>query len=333
MTKALLADPGRYLLAFQGDHALFLPMRREDYAASLFLDRRIVSAGAKPVPVPVAALTGLADHVPLSGLGWIFHIAHCGSTLLARALDHPGISLVLREPSTLRQLGVEGLGDGQRLRLATAMLARRYPGEDRVIVKANVPVNLIAGDLMALAPEAPAIFLYHRLDDYLLAVLRSPENRNWVQGVADEIGAALAPWCGGFAGLDLAERAGALWLAQVRLYADALGRFAGARSLDAEQFLDAPRGPLAAAHRHFGMMLDDAAIDALAAGPLFNLYSKTPGLAFDNAARLARKAEARAALGDELRAARALVEARLGAYPLPNRLPGALAGTLALPLL
>lgn len=336
--RGLFSDPARYLFAFEGDQALLLPMDRDAYAQSIFLDRRIVSSGGEPVRVPIDELAGAAGEAPVSGIGWIFHIAHCGSTLLARALDHPRRNLVLREPSPLRQLGVEAAGGkasgwDARLRLAAAMLARRYPGETGVVVKANVPVNLIAHDLLALEPDAPAIFLHYPLDDYLLAVLRSPVHRGWVERVTAQIGAGLERGCGSLEGLTVAERAGALWLAQMRLYADALGRFPNARSLDAEQLFNAPRAALASAHAHFGVPLEPSALDALVSGSLFSSYSKQPDKAFDNAARLARKAQLRAALGEELRAARALVEARLGDHPLPERLPGALDGTVAAPLL
>jgi hypothetical protein len=335
--RALLTDPDRYLFALQDGMAQFVPMNREAYGRSLFLDRRIEALPGEPVLVPVAEL---ADAAPAGGTGWIFHIAHCGSTLLARALDRPGETLVLREPVPLRQLGVEAAHGGAaspewqaKLRLSVAMLARRYPGERRVIVKANVPVNLIVDDVMAFDAAAPALFLYYALDDYLGAILRSPVHRGWVERVTEQLQAGLAPWCGSLAGLSVAERAGALWLAQMRIYADALGRFENARSLDAEQLFNAPRVAVSAAYAHFGVPIDATALDALVAGPLFTRYSKGPHIAFDNEGRLARQAEVRAALGEELAAARALVEARLGDYPLPERLPGALAGTDAARLL
>jgi hypothetical protein len=336
--RALFTDPDNYLFAVRDGQAQFVPMSRAAYARSLFLDRRIEAEPGQPMLVPVAGLADLAAGAPVSGIGWIFHIAHCGSTLLARALDRPGETLVLREPVPLRELGVEaagGISPGwrEKLRLAVAMLARRYPGEKRVIVKANVPVNWIVGELMGFDPAAPAIFLYYALDDYLVAILRSPVHRGWVERVTGNLEAGLARWCGGVAGLSVAERAAALWLAQMRIYADALGRFAHARSLDAEQLFNAPDRAVAAAYAHFGVPIDAAALAALIAGPLFASYSKGPHIAFGNAERLARQGEVRGALAGELRAARALVEARLGDYPLPERLPGALAGTDAVRLL
>lgn len=336
--RALFTDPDQYLFAVRDGQAQFVPMSRAAYARSLFLDRRIEAEPGQPMLVPIAGLADPAAETPVSGIGWIFHIAHCGSTLLARALDRPGNTLVLREPVPLRELGVEaahGVGPDwqERLRLSVTMLARRYPGEARVIVKANVPVNLIVDDLMAFDPAAPAIFLYYALDEYLAAILRSPVHRGWVERVTGNLEGGLARWCGGVTGLSVAERAAALWLAQIRIYADALARFEHARSLDAEQLFNAPERSVGAAYAHFGVPIDQPALDALIAGPLFTSYSKGPHIAFGNAERLARQAEMRAVLGEEIRTARALVEARLDDFPLPERLPGALAGTDAARLL
>lgn len=334
--RDLFSDPDRYLFGIQDGQAQFVRMDRESYARSLFLDRRIESPGGEPQLVPVAALEAMAADAPVSGIGWIFHIAHCGSTLLACALDRFDETLVLREPVPLRQVAVEAVQRGvspERLRLVTAMLARRYGPDERVIVKANVPVNWIIDDLMAFDPAAPAIFLYYALDDYLAAILRSPVHRGWVERVTALLEPGLRRWCGEVAGLGIPERAAMLWLAQMRIYADAIARYPNARSLDAEALFNTPRVAVVSAYALFGASIDSADLDAMIAGPLFNRYSKGPHIAFDNAERLARKTAVRAALADELRSARALVEARQGGYPLPERLPAALAGTEAANLL
>jgi hypothetical protein len=47
--------------------------------------------------------------------------------------------------------------------------------------------------------------------------------------------------------------------------------------------------------------------EAITQGPLFSTYSKNPNVAFDNTARLARKAEIEQALGSELDVARSWI--------------------------
>ena len=64
---------------------------------------------------------------------------------------------------------------------------------------------------------------------------------------------------------------------------------------------------LAAAAAHFEVPLEDAAIDALVAGPLFTTYSKNPTVVFGNADRLARRAALECEIAGELGTAEAWV--------------------------
>jgi len=300
----LFASPDHYLQSFDGDSAIFVPMDRAAYHRSIFLDHRISPAANGSMRPPVAALAGASR--PPAATGWIFHVAHCGSTLLARALDDPSLNLVLREPLALRQQAFAR--DPKRLALTAAMLSKRYREDLPTIVKANVPVNFLLPELVALDPEARAIFLYSSLRDYLLAILRSENHRGWLQRVT----AQLAAYLGDLSNLTDAERCAALWLAQMRAFTAAIALMPNARALDAETFFAAPRPTLKAAAAHLGVPLSDAAIDATVAGPLFATYSKNPELPFDNEARLARRAELEAPLAAELAEAQRWIEARTG---------------------
>jgi hypothetical protein len=314
--ERLFASPDQHLFAFEGDRAIFRTMDRDAYHRSIFLDRRIAALDDLALEIPVETLTAYRDDQGIAAprTAWIFHVAHCGSTLLARALDRPDGNLVLREPRPLRQLGLTRGPAGEawraRLRLAAALAGRRYRPDAATIVKANVPVNFIASDLLALDPGAPAILLYFPLRAYLLAVLRSPGHRQWVVNVTTQLQPASA-------GLDVAERAAALWLAQMHIYDDLLARYPGTCSLHADELLGAPRPALAAAAAHFGAEMAEAELGALLA-----TYSKSPGLAFDNEARLSLRAENARALGPELECARRWVDGR----PLPARLDRPLVG-------
>lgn len=330
-----LASPDRYLHSFDGDAAVIVPMDRAAYHRSIFLDGRISPAAGVAETVPVAGLT-----VPTGpGPAWIFHVAHCGSTLLARALDDPAGEVVLREPLALRQLAVaavNGHPDPARLALAARLCGRRYGNGLRALVKANVPVNFILTDLLATDPAAPAILLYFALEPYLAAILRGPNHRAWVRHITTELRPALEQWAGPLDGGDArpgpkggseprgpgsdAELAAWLWLAQMRVFAEALTRFPNVRSLDAETFFARPRDTVAAAHAVFNRPVTNAALDAIIAGPLFATYSKRPDVAFDNADRLARQAVSAAALAPEIAAARAWVGRRAAAFPIVERL-------------
>ncbi len=332
----LFASPDHYLHAFEGDQAVFLEMDRPAYERSIFVDGRIQPASKRMLRVPVAPLIAFNDQRQPGSRpapGWIFHVAHCGSTLLARALDRPGRSLSIREPLPLRQLGVEAAcgrppaGDwAGRLRLARNLLGRRYAEEEGVVVKANVPVNAILPALTAGQAEGRAIALYFPLEPYLAAILRSPNHRLWVDRVTVEMVGVIGPEMIGCDQPTTAQRAAALWLFQMRAFERLLADCPGAFSLNADTLFDAPRDSVSAAADLFGAPLDAKALDAVVEGPLFTRYSKNPNLAFSNSDRRARRADVLRSLSDDLRSAREFLEARLASVPLPDRLARPLTG-------
>jgi hypothetical protein len=277
----LLATPDAYLHSLEGGEAVLVPMDRAAYRRSIFLDHRISLAGEHGWRMSAAELAGSVPNA--QPMGWIFHVAHCGSTLLARALDELGGALVLREPLALRQLALQN--DRSLLPAVLAMLSRRYPGDGASLVKANVPVNFMLDAIAAADPQAPAILMWSRLPDYLAAVLRSPQHRAWVRNIT----ALLAEHLGDPEGLSDAECAAALWAAQHRRFVQALALMPQARALEAERFFADPAGSLRASVQLFGMSGAAAGIDAVAAGPLFLTYSKNPTAQFDNAARQSLK--------------------------------------------
>lgn len=299
----LFASPDHYLHSFADGAAVFVPMDREAYRRSVFLDDRISPAAAGSMRVPLGMLAGQAPTPRRTG--WIFHVAHCGSTLLANALDALGSNLVLREPLALRQLAVADPLNPDVLAIELAMLGKAYDSGAATVVKANVPVNFVIDAIAAHGEKAPAIMLYLGLDDYLCAILRSDNHRAWLRGVSDQLAHHLGP----AGNRSDAELAAALWLAQVVRFAAALGAMPEARSLDAEDFYANPSDTLAAAARRFGGSADERAIAGVIGGPVFQTYSKRPGVTFSNADRLERLEATRAALGSELNEARRWLDA------------------------
>jgi len=299
----LAADPSLFLYEIDGDTAIFQTMTREAFRQSIFLDGRIRRDDRPAVRVPLEPLLQALPGAPPSGrrIGWIFHVAQCGSTLLARALDHLGRSLVLREPAALRRLGVMAGGDGVvaserfavMLRTTCALLGKRWQADAPVIVKANVPVNFIAREVMALDPQGPAIVLYFPLESYVAAVLRTEGHVRWTEGVFDELRLAASPFAAGHPSGSTATKAAALWFAQMKAYERILGEFPAARSLEAGTFFAGPAAAVAAAAALFGVRLDPGEAAVIAAGELFHSYSKNPALDYDPEVREAREAEAR----------------------------------------
>lgn len=329
----LFATPEQHLLAFDGGDALFVRMDRGSYHRSIFLDRRIEALEAQPTRVALAPLVEAARDREIPRTGWIFHVAHCGSTLLSRLIDRIEGGLVLREPPPLRQLGLAAAsgtaGDAWqgRLRLAAAMAGRRFDASRPTVVKANVPVNFILDPLLALDPGAPAILLHFALEPYLLAVLGSDGHRIWIDRLTEQLAPALATCVGLSSSATTPERAAALWLAQMTMFDAALRAHSASRSLDAESLFADPAAAAAATATHLGLALPS---DAEADPGLISTYSKDPSRRFDEADRRARAAQRREALGDEIATARRWIDAAPATRQLPTCLDRPLLGDPAI---
>ena len=153
--KRVFSSPDLYFWRFTDTDALVLDMDRDAYQRSIFFDKRISPISPNITKFELSQLieTSEARVVGPPNFSYIFHMAHGGSTLLARALDIKSGNIVYREPSTLRQLGVIAarscFGDTpseswRRLfDLTSSLLGKTYNKSGPIIVKCNVPVNFI----------------------------------------------------------------------------------------------------------------------------------------------------------------------------------------------
>jgi len=336
---SIFDDPSWMLLRFDGEFAEFVFMTREACRESIFFDHRVRPARDQTLRVPIDPIFEHLDRVGFAPprIHFVHHFAQSGSTLLARALDHPG-NLVIREPLHLRQVGVwagaatAGLLPAQMrplLQFSLAMLGKRFEPGSPLIVKGNVPISQLADAIADLDPGQPAILLYYGLEDYCLAVLRTPNHQQWLANVVEEIGLGGDEAVGQLAGLSLAEKAAALWLSMIRRFDRLLQAQPATRSLDANFFFDHPEETIVAASRLFDAGIGPGEALEIARGPLFSTYSKDPAVPYDPALRIERREEARKSLATELLEARKWVDRRATASGLPARLERPLTGPSA----
>jgi hypothetical protein len=321
--------PTHHLLAIEHDTAAVIRMDRRAYHRSIFLDRRISALEPHPQAIPIQPLIEAAARVEPGRVCWIFHVAHCGSTLLARGLDQPSGSLVLREPPPLRQLGLARAGGSApqdwdaRVRLAHAAAARRFDPGLPTIVKANVPVNFMLDALSHGQPDHPAILLHFPLEPYLLAILRTPNHRTWVERLTMQTLPALTAATEMQIAASLPERAAALWLFQMIAFDHHLTVNPQARSLEASVLFANPCDIASITAAHFG--LPDFTIGPDTAR-IASTYSKNPEQSFDEDARRARATADAERLAPEIAEARRWIERSKAAQALPAALPRPLAG-------
>jgi hypothetical protein len=334
--EGLLTSPDIFFWGYQGSEAYFVNMNRDLYHKSIFCDGRIFPRNDEVIRMPLAQLLDKFEEqsFPAPKLNYIFHMAHGGSTLLSRAIDFRDMNIVYREPAALRQLGVsaaqEQFGDNPTdiwkrvFNLSTVLLAKSYQKNERVIIKANVPVNFMIPNLMKVNPSTRGIILYAGLEDYLLSILKTDGHRVWMRNVVGEVGNTIDTVVGlskdEREGLSDAEAAASLWMVQIHLFANALKQFPNLKSLDSEIFYRQPKLSLDKTCQFYRIKAKDKRLDAIVNSELFTRYSKAPEQHYDNEMRLQKKKELRAQIADELQSARDWVLSHEEHCPLPDSL-------------
>ena len=317
------------------DRIAFSRVPRADHRSAPFLTDEYLGDARAQHELPVAdCLAG----TPPQPMGFLFHSAFCGSTLLLSALDRPGVAMGLSEPVLLndvvgfRRRGAPPAAVARLADSATRLLARPFAPQERVIVKPSNILNPLAELLLALRGDAPTILLYAPLETFLVSVVRKGLwCRLWVRELLEgfltdnvvNLGMGPRDY---FRQTDL-QVAATGWLAQHALFHQLAGKLGPGRvrTLDSETLTREPLAVLTAAAHHYGLTASPADLAAMAGGAAFTRHSKS-GAAFDAAQRAEEYAEARRAHGDEIDKvliwAQAVAEANGLAMDLPLPLLG-----------
>jgi hypothetical protein len=275
-----LASPALYPHKLDDARTRVSLIRLEEaqYRAASFLDARVLAAAS---PAGVAPLAQVAEAArALTGakpIHFIFHIGHVGSTLLSRLLDEiPGV-LSLREPLPLRQLADRP--DAAILDTFVRLWRRGFPSTEAVVLKATSSAARLAPDLLALCPDARAVYMYLDAEPYLSTLLAGEHSAQDLEGhraertarLAAHLGEAPPPVAG------TGELAALSWLAE-RLTMDAVVAAHGPRvmPLDFEALLANVDHVVAAVTRHLRWNLDPRLVLAVKHSPAFTRYAKAP---------------------------------------------------------
>ena len=276
-----LVDGGRVLRFIEAD--------RSAQRAATFLDDASLGDRCVRHDVPMAHLSAASVAAPATPVHYIFHSAFARSTLLARAMDIPGIAMGLKEPIILNDAA--DLHRQHRLApdvlsLTVAMLSRPLAPGEAIIIKPSNIVTPLMMPLMQTNTNAKALLLYRDLQSYLRSVARKGMfGRVWARQSFMAIRHA-APFETRFSEADIFAQtdlqiAAAGWLIQQGLFA-ALARTMPdrVRLLDAAALVADRRSAFAAVAAWFGLPLDGRAIDRIVGGPSFSEDSKRIGERF-----------------------------------------------------
>ena len=292
------------------DKVRFVRVPRERHGEVPFLTDDCLGELGPAHDLPAAECLAQVRPGPLH---FLVHSAFCGSTMLVRGFDRPGLAMGLSEPVILndvvgfRRRGAERRAVARAADLATRLLARPFAAGEAVVVKPSNVINPLAELLLALRPDAKAVFLYAPLETFLISVARKGLGcRLWGRELAEGylaesflVPLGLSP-AEIFRQTDL-QVAAVGWLAQHRHFAELREKLGVERVqlLDSEAMTADPAAAITAVAGHYGLAVDESTAAEIAAGPAFSRHSKS-GEAYSAAARTADYSAARDAYGEEI---------------------------------
>lgn len=312
MTKAPLSivdvvrDPLWLADRYDPEHDAFhfRHVNRDQHRAATFLTAEYLGEAVEPIVIRRAdAMAAKPQQGPIH---FIFHSAFCCSTLLARAMDLPGLAMGLKEPLILndivgwRQRGGDPQMIAQVLDDSLSLLARPFEAAESVIIKPSNLLNSLAPAILQLRPKAKALVLRAPLPVFLKSVAKKGiTGRLWVRDLLIkqlrdnfiDLGFENEDYLG----LTDLQAAAVGWLAQQALFENMIDQFKDTRirCLDSESLLDEPRLGIAALASFFDIELDEPALHGVLSSSVFTNNSKTGELysraerklSYDNAAQ------------------------------------------------
>ncbi|MFO1015983.1 MAG: hypothetical protein U1E03_00160 [Hyphomonadaceae bacterium] len=292
----------------------FFHVPRVAQQAATFLEPRFLTGAPLHGPVPVAAFAEDELRASAGPLHFIFHTSYCCSTVLARAMDVPGVAMGLKEPSVLMSFA-EHWGSARKragalpaLRAALDLLSRPLVEGEVHVIKPSNAFNPVIPYALFARPDAKAVLMTSSLEGFLTAIIRrGPSGRTMVR----EVLYAFAPTIPLENELtkeqmllfDDLQAATLVWLMQIAFF-DALARRFGperVRILDGDTLISKPEATLAAVGGHFGLKPVDWA--SIAAGPTFREHAKNSALPFNASDHVRQRREAQSAYAAEMDAA------------------------------
>jgi hypothetical protein len=302
----------------RADTLSFVNLPRDLQRAAVFLDARFVATAAKSPAARIRSLPLDQIRDAAGPIHFIFHTGYCCSTLIARALDIPGVSMGLKEPAVLLSFGQHWTNARQTPGALNAfavtldLLSRPLtPGETQIIKPSNV-VNHLLPEILHLRPDAKVLVLHSDLRAFLEAIaLRGADGRVLARQIFRGFSAAI-PLDVSFTveeqllltDLQIAAHA---WLMQATFLGSIVrhhGR-ARVRTLNTDSLLTDPAKALAAMGDFFALALPKQRWSEIADGPVFREHAKRPGVAFTAETYRTQHGATGAAYGEEIGAVEA----------------------------
>jgi hypothetical protein len=296
----LFTSPEFYPLQakFDRNAFLFVRMSRTDYQHFTFLATDFVDTQTNStleIRIDDLLLASAGTRLVLKPVLYIFHMAYCCSTLLARYFELLPLCFVLKEPQLLAEFALAPRQWDARWNegfdLCIRLLSRTYNSYEVPVIKVNVPCNALGDRLLRDNPQATIIFLKAPLRIFVLAALKSQIRRRrvryWVTKLIEQASpnsqiANINP-----DQLTDSQVAVVFWLLNDDLSNQLISGPHSTRVtvLDSEHLADAPQEVLPGIFERCGFPLGNEEFKALIDHPSIRRHSKHPSRPYDAAAR------------------------------------------------
>jgi hypothetical protein len=196
-----------------------------------------------------------------------------------------------------------------QFKVVFAMLARAYPSDTAVVVKATGMCNWMANSLLDHDEKTKIVFMFSPLRLFLLQILKAEHRRHWLRKHIEFLARPMSqvPFLMDLEAGNLTDgqRAATMWLLNSFLCRSLLERPDShrVRVLNGENLISQPKETVLAAADFLGLLDDDAnsaAVDGLHPS---SYHAKDSRLPYDATVRATELADAEARCGSEVEAA------------------------------
>ncbi|OFX03224.1 MAG: hypothetical protein A3E78_03655 [Alphaproteobacteria bacterium RIFCSPHIGHO2_12_FULL_63_12] len=326
LIDGLAASPDILIHQFDivGDRALIIRLSTEQLRQASFLDERVLVKGVEGGWAPWRDVESSARRAAAANVNFIFHIGHCGSTLVSRLLEDASGARALREPLAIRQLASVAADFDDGLSPWTdATLNDRfdlYLRSSSKGAKTILKATSWCGGLARLS-KGPALFCYSEPGAYVATMLGGANNPTDLKLNAAIRLRRLRRLCGdpqfaNLAALSPGELAAMSWATETATIAEAQAatpeRF---HAIEFDAFLARPEEGLGGAIAHLSLSAPSERIAAALSGPIMRTYSKDASFDYTPQDRRELLNDYKRAHGEEIRRARAWLDAAGNAHP------------------
>lgn len=298
---------------------LVVRVNRDVYRQTAFLDQRMFAADTQGAWFDLDSLLHACSGLPDGRTNYLFHIGHCGSTLLSRLLGELPGCFALREPLAFLALAmsyreldtavsrIDPVRWQQLFDMVLRLQARCYQTGDASLIKSTSVAGNLAQPLLTARNDARAILLCMDLETWLATMLRADETRESIRACA---GAWLTDFCRQTAddsmrlhALDDVQQAVLGWTTMLLNFTrTAAGYPDRVRWVDFNAFLGDPVAHCEMLSGFLGLPASGETIASLTSSEIMGRYAKDSSQQFDSATRASELAQAQRHFAAEIRA-------------------------------